>query len=266
MRDHPISDMFALKMSTLSVLGRRSISSTMAAALPSVGIAVESAKAALASADAVCFDVDSTVINEEGIDVLADHCGAGSAVAELTASAMGGSMLFQDALQARLDLIRPSKGDIASCLKAHPFELSPGIEGLVKALHFKNVDVYLVSGGFRLMIEPVAEILDIPKDRIYANTILFDEKGDYSGFDAKEFTSADRGKPRAVTYLKEKFGYKTVVMVGDGATDMQAKGEGAADAFIGFGGVAVRDAVEKGADWFVSDFDEMTAIVKGVSS
>jgi phosphoserine phosphatase len=51
-------------------------------------------------------------------------------------------------------------------------------------------------------------------------------------------------------------------MVGDGATDLQAKAPGvAADAFIGFGGVAVRPVVEEGADWFVTDFGEMTAVV-----
>jgi phosphoserine phosphatase len=44
-------------------------------------------------------------------------------------------------------------------------------------------------------------------------------------------------------------------MVGDGATDMQAKPP--ADAFIGYGGIAVRPAVAAGADWFVRSFDEV---------
>jgi phosphoserine phosphatase len=46
----------------------------------------------------VCFDVDSTVCTDEGIDELAAFCGAGVAVAALTARAMGGSVPFQDAL------------------------------------------------------------------------------------------------------------------------------------------------------------------------
>ena len=47
-------------------------------------------------------------------------------------------------------------------------------------------------------------------------------------------------------------------MIGDGATDMEARDiPGGADAFIGFGGVAVRDAVKQGADWFVTDFQEL---------
>jgi hypothetical protein len=56
-----------------------------AASSSAMGVAVEQAKTALARAEAVCFDVDSTVIQDEGIDVLAEHCGAGRAVAELTA-------------------------------------------------------------------------------------------------------------------------------------------------------------------------------------
>jgi phosphoserine phosphatase len=55
--------------------------------MASTGVSPEtilSAKAALQKAQAVCFDVDSTVIQDEGIDILADFKGAGKAVAELT--------------------------------------------------------------------------------------------------------------------------------------------------------------------------------------
>ena len=55
---------------------------------------------------------DSTLISEEGIDVLAAHCGAGEAVAAWTAKAMGGGVKFEDALAARLALIEPSRADV----------------------------------------------------------------------------------------------------------------------------------------------------------
>jgi phosphoserine phosphatase len=119
--------------------------------------------------------------------------------------------------------------------------------------------VYLVSGGFRLMINPVAEVLGVSLDNIYANTILFDGDGNYAGFDSNEPTSADQGKPKALGLIKEKFGYETMIMVGDGATDAQAKPP--ADAFIGFGGVVVREAVKEKACWFVRDFETMIDIV-----
>ena len=213
----------------------------------------------LAKADAVCFDVDSTVIDEEGIDVLAETLGKGPEVAAWTMKAMGGDVKFEDALAARLNIIQPSKSDIASCLANHPLRLTPGIDDLVKALHSRGKHVYLVSGGFRLMIEPVARILGISNDRIYANTIIFNDKGEYVGFDPSEPTSADGGKPRALGEIKTKHGYKTMIMVGDGATDAQAKPP--ADAFIGFGGVITRDSVRDKACWFVRDFKAMTDIV-----
>jgi len=48
------------------------------------------------------------------------------------------------------------------------------------------------------MIEPVAKQLSIPKDRIYANTILFKPDGSYKDFDPKEPTSRDGGKPAVI--------------------------------------------------------------------
>ena len=217
----------------------------------------------LSKADAVCFDVDSTVIDEEGIDVLADTLGKGPEVAAWTAKAMDGNIKFEDALAARLEIIKPSKNDIASCLEKHPLKLSPGIDKLVDALHKRGTHVYLVSGGFRLMIEPVAERLGVSVDNIYANTILFNEEGEYIGFDSNEPTSADQGKPKALHKIKAKYGYETMVMVGDGATDAQAKPP--ADAFIGFGGVVTREAVKEKACWFVKDFATMIEIVENNS-
>ena len=229
-----------------------------------VGNSIGDAMYALYTADAVCFDVDSTVINEEGIDVLADFLGKGEEVAALTAAAMEGGMKFEDALKARLDLLEPSRTQILDCLEAHPLELTPGIEELVKALHAKNIDVFLVSGGFRIMIEPLAEILNIPADtNIVANTINFKygTEGKYAGFDASEPTSQDMGKPKALQGIQADHpSYETIVMVGDGATDAQAKPP--AKAFVGFGGVVVREPVKKQSDWFVTSFDDMTKIVE----
>ncbi|EQC33309.1 phosphoserine phosphatase SerB [Saprolegnia diclina VS20] len=208
-------------------------------------------------AEAVCFDVDSTVIQDEGIDVLAAHCGQGDAVSAWTSKAMNGGVKFEDALAARLNIIQPSKAAIDACLAAHPPTkyLTKGIQRLIQELQARSIDVYLVSGGFRLMIEPVAAHLGIPPSRIYANTIHFHADGSYKGFDANELTSRDGGKPRVIELLKRERGYKTVVMVGDGATDMQAKPP--ADLFVGYGGVVARQVVQERADWFLRDFEEL---------
>jgi len=229
-----------------------------------IGQSIPDAMYALYKADAVCFDVDSTVIAEEGIDVLAEYLGKGEEVSALTKSAMDGGMKFQDALKARLDLLKPSKQSILQLLEEQPLQLTPGINKLMKSLQSAGIDIWLVSGGFRIMIEPVADALNIPRTNIVANTLLFssdsNEEGTYTGFDPTEPTSADMGKPKALTQIQSLKGYKTMVMVGDGATDAQAKPP--ADAFVGFGGVVERQAVKDKADWFVKDFDDMTWVIE----
>lgn len=208
------------------------------------------------TAKAVCFDVDSTVIQDEGIDVLAAYCGVGDQVAKLTASAMGGSIPFEFALSQRLNLIRPSRAMVNQCLAAHPPRLTPGIGELIRRLHGRGTHVYLVSGGFRQMIEPVAKLVGIASERIIANVLQFNIDGTYRTFDTTQPTAASGGKAKALAQLKTRFGYHPLIMVGDGATDLEARPP--ADAFIGFGGVVQRDLVAAGADWFVTAFSELS--------
>lgn len=208
-------------------------------------------------ADAVSFDVDSTVCVDEGIDELAEFCGAGKAVAEWTARAMGGSVPFEEALAARLSLFKPSLSQVQDFLEKRPPRLSPGIEELVKKLKSKNIDVYLVSGGFRQMINPVASILGIPRENIFANQLLFGSSGEFLGFDANEPTSRSGGKATAVEQIRKVHGYKTLVMIGDGATDLEARKPGGADMYICYAGVQLREAVATKADWLVFNFTDL---------
>ncbi|XP_057991763.1 phosphoserine phosphatase, chloroplastic-like [Hevea brasiliensis] len=108
--------------------------------------------------------------------------------------------------------------------------ISPGIDELVKKLKAKNTNVYLIFGGFRQMINPVASILGIPPENIFANQLLFGSLGEFLGFDANEPTSRSGGKATAVQQIRKLImminrvhGYKALVMIGDGATDLEVK-------------------------------------------
>ena len=211
----------------------------------------------LRKATAVCFDVDSTVCVNEGLDDLADFCGAGEAVAALTNQAMGGSVPFEVALKQRLDLFSPSKDDVDRFLAAHPPTLTPGVHEFMNALRARGTAVYLISGGFVPLIEPAAKELGIPTEDIYANKIIHGDNGEYVGFDETAFTSRSGGKPRAVTDVMNRHGGgegKIFLMVGDGATDCEAKPP--ADAVLGFGGIVEREVVKSKADWFIYDFQD----------
>ena len=76
------------------------------------------------------------------------------------------------------------------------------------------------------------------------NWYIDDETGlpsKLAGFDASQEVSQNKGKPAAIKALRKQHPYQNVVMVGDGITDLEAVEEtGAADLFIGYGGVAVR--------------------------
>ena len=221
--------------------------------------------ATLGQLDGVCFDVDSTFCQDESIDELAEFLGCGDVVRELTAKAMGGNVLFQDALKSRLDAMNPSRADVDRFLIEHPHILSEGIRELLGVLGERGIKVFLVSGGFRQIIEPLAEQLGIPKAHVFANNLLFEDGGGaYAGFDPEEFTSRSGGKREAVMHIKKAFGLETIAMVGDGATDAEAKGEGGAKLFIGYGGTVYREGVAERADGFVMRIDEVTSALKGL--
>ena len=243
-----------------SIAGRRHGPRMAASARgDAVGHVSSTARDVWKRSEVVCFDVDSTVCSSEGIDDLAAFLGKGEEVAAFTAKAMSGSVPFEEALAARLDILRPSRGQIETFLREDAPALTPGVATLVAALQAKGKDVYLVSGGFRVMIDPVADELGIPRRNVFANTILFDEgTGEYADFDAEEFTSRAGGKARAARHIKDLTGATVLAMVGDGATDLEARQPGGADIFVGYGGIVRREAVLEQADWAVSDFDELT--------
>jgi len=206
--------------------------------------------------DCVCFDVDSTVIEEEGIDQLAAFCDKYEEVSDLTNKAMSGGMTFREALHIRLNIIQPSLTQIKHFIRSHPYTLTPGIKTLVEKLHSKSVPVYLISGGFRCIVTPIAQTLGIPQSNVFANRLKFYYTGEYAGFCKREPTSASGGKGVVIGNLKSFHGYKKLVMIGDGATDLEACPP--ADGFIGYGGNVIREEVKNKAKWYITDFNELT--------
>lgn len=226
------------------------------AAAPVLAKRIAEAREKLKSAQIVCFDVDSTIITEEGIDELAQYCGKGAEVAALTKEAMGGSMTFQEALRRRLDIIKPSQRQIREFLKTHPSTISGGVRELIDQLRRNSAEIYLISGGFDCLIEPVADALEIPLCNLFANKLFFHFNGSYAGFDTSQVTSKSGGKGEAIKLIKGRFNSnKVVAMIGDGMTDLEACPP--ADLFIGYGGNAVREEVQKRATYYVTNFADI---------
>ncbi|CAI5519444.1 unnamed protein product [Closterium sp. Naga37s-1] len=200
---------------------------------------------------------------------------------------MSGSVPFETALAARLEIFNPSAADVAGFLRDHPPSLPffgslpfspfmppplplPAPVPLLASLPFPLLPPCPPSPAppcprspapgslSRYLPQPVAALLDIPVTNIFANRLLFEEgSGAYAGFDANEPTSRSGGKARAIAQLKQEHGFKSLVMVGDGATDLEARQPGGADMFIGYGGIQVRKVVAAESDWFAMDFQDL---------
>lgn len=212
------------------------------------------------TAQAACFDVDSTVITHESLDTLARFKGHGREIELITARAMNGDISFEDTLRERLQLLQPTATEVERCVLAYPPQLSPGIAELVNVLRARGTAVFLVSGGFHQMIAPAARKLGVTDGHLICNRFLFRPDGAYAGYDANSFTARSGGKSRALQHLKNAFGYAPLIMVGDGSNDLEAKPP--ADAVIGYGGIAVREKVKRESDWFVHDFQELIQALK----
>ncbi|KAF3420580.1 hypothetical protein E2986_03123 [Frieseomelitta varia] len=211
------------------------------------------------NADAITFDVDSTVIQEEGIDELAKFCKKENDVLALTNRAMQGDLTFRQSLTERLNIIKPSFTQIEQFLASRPLKLSPGIKTLTTALQTRGKQVFLISGGFRSLIAPVAAFLDIPLENVFANRLKFYYTGEYAGFDEDQPTAANGGKAKVIEHLKNEKGIKTVVHIGDGVTDLETTS--VADLFIGYGGNVIRENVKQQSLWYVTDFNELVTIL-----
>jgi phosphoserine phosphatase len=128
------------------------------------------------------FDMDSTLINIECIDELADAAGKKAEVAAITEAAMRGEIAdFKESLRRRLALL---KGVPASALEAvydNRLRLNPGAERLMSALHAGGLKTLLVSGGFTFFAEKVqarlgmhfmrSNVLDIADGRLTGQVV-----------------------------------------------------------------------------------------------
>ena len=187
--------------------------------------------------------------------MLAAHLGKGAEVAALTSAAMNGGLPFQDALKQRLDLLQPSAASITDCLSSHPLTITPGFLSLLHLLRAHHKQLYLVTGGFIQMLTHLLPRLHIPSSHVYANRLLFTPTGHYTGFDTTQPTSTSGGKAKAITALLTDRRLSRVVMVGDGMTDVEARPP--AVCMVGYGGVVVREAVRRQADWFIVDWKQL---------
>lgn len=207
----------------------------------------------------LCVDCDSTLSSIEGVDELAALRGpeVEAAVVDLTNQAMNGEIALDQIFAKRLELIQPTQQLSEQIGQQYIETLMPGVRECFRNLTQQGWRIVIISGGFQQLIEPLAAELDISE--VYAVPLLFNQEGDYAGFDSSAPTARNGGKPEVVAQLKDKWQSDLVVMLGDGVSDLETKP--VVDLFIGFGGVVKRAKVEQGADVFITEFSELEAVL-----
>jgi phosphoserine phosphatase len=197
----------------------------------------------------VFFDVDSTLVTIEGIDVLG---GGDPRIAELTEAAMNGAVPLEEVYGRRLDLIRPSRADVDALAERYRQSLVDGAAQTVDALQRAGAIVHLVTAGIEQAIVPLAEMLGVRN--VHAVRLQFTDDGAYHDFDRRSPLTRAGGKETVVRDVRARTKGKAA-FVGDGASDLEAKA--AVDLFVGFGGVRERAVVREGAGVYVWTMGEV---------
>ncbi len=182
-----------------------------------VDIAVQSADIIRQGARLVVMDVDSTLIQDEVIDLLAREARCEAAVADVTARAMAGELDFAESLRERVAALAGTPQSALQTVR-ETVRLTPGARTLCRTLVSLGYKLALVSGGFAEIVGPLAAQLGVHRFR--ANTLEIAD-GLLTGRVIPPIV--DRaGKAQALREFADEFGFalSRTVAIGDGANDL----------------------------------------------
>ena len=188
-----------------------------AAASHGVDVAVQPERLERRAKRLVVLDVDSTLIRDEVIELIADEAGCGAEVAAITARAMEGDLDFAESLRARVALLAGT--DVAALDRAAArVRLTPGARTLVGTLKRLGYTVAVVSGGFDHVVDPIAAELGI--DHAVANRLEVVDGRLTGGLVGPILDRAGKARELERIAALERVPLEQTVAIGDGATDL----------------------------------------------
>jgi phosphoserine phosphatase len=163
-------------------------------------------------------DMDSTMIQQECIDELAEEAGVGAHVKEITARAMNGELDFEGALIERVALLKGLPESVIDKVVESRITLMPGGKTLLATMHAAGGHCVLVSGGFTAFTTRVSALLGFDENR--ANTLLI-ENGELTGEVGRPILGRE-AKVQALDEITARLEISAcdVIAVGDGANDL----------------------------------------------
>jgi D-3-phosphoglycerate dehydrogenase / 2-oxoglutarate reductase len=207
------------------------------------------------------IDFDSTIVKVESLDLLADIVlrekenreEIVNKIKAITLLGMEGKLDFGESLESRVNLFSPTQKDITKLVQLLKETITDSV--LKNSSFFQNnsANIYIISGGFKEFIIPIAEQLGIAKDHVLANDFIWDEEKSL-GFEKSNLLSQKGGKVKAVRQLALD---GKIIVIGDGFTDYEIKREGEAELFIAYVEHAKRENVIKNADFVAKDFNQV---------
>lgn len=200
----------------------------------------------------VFFDLDSTLVTIEGLDYLAELKGLANEIVPITNAAMNGEIAMQIAMDRKIQLLKPSRAEICQIGQVYLNNFTRGAKEVITSLQALGYHCWILTGNFAEATQIVAEELSIPKTRVIANQLQYNDKGDFLAFDITQNPLAgNNGKTISLRNLG--IDLKQVIVVGDGNTDLETQDY--VGLFIGFGGVVKRQRVAEKSKVYVEDPD-----------
>jgi len=215
--DYPVTGL-ELRVSAPAGAGEQlQIALTEVASEEQVDVAVEEYSLGRRTKRLIVFDVDSTLVQGEVIEMLAARAGAQGAVAAITDAAMRGELDFAESLHQRVATLAGLPATVIDEVAAE-LELMPGARTTIRTLRRLGFRCGVVSGGFRRIIEPLAE--DLLLDFVAANELEIID-GVLTGRVVGPIVDRP-GKATALREFAQRFGVpmEQTVAVGDGANDI----------------------------------------------
>jgi len=166
--DYPVTGLELRVSVPAGAAGQLQSALSKVAAEQQVDVAFQDASLSRRTKRLIVFDVDSTLIQGEVIEMLADRAGAGDAVAAITEAAMRGELDFAESLHHRVSTLAGLPASVVDEV-AEQIELTPGARTTVRTLRRLGFKCGVVSGGFRQVIEPLAAELQL--DFVAANEL-----------------------------------------------------------------------------------------------
>ncbi len=182
-----------------------------------IDLAVEPGGLSRAAKRIILLDMDSTLIQQEVIDLLAQHAGKAEVVSQITTKAMSGELDFTQALVQRVQLLAGLDSTVLEKVRQE-ITLTPGAERLIERLHEQGHKVGVVSGGFINVIEPLLKSLKLD---FYRANILEIKGGKLTGAVIGQVVDRKAKADALSEFAKsENVSMNQTVAVGDGANDL----------------------------------------------